>query len=62
MRNLLKRGLASLAYSNLTLKFSSQQQAAFLTLSNEKKRNPLSLETIKELQTAFKEVNDKIHT
>lgn len=34
-------------YSNISLKFDSSKHLATLTLANEKKRNPLSLETIK---------------
>lgn len=53
MRTLLKR--SSYLYSNISLKFDNSH-AAFITLSNEKKRNPLSLETILEIGSALREV------
>ena len=43
MKALLNRAFSSFAYSNIALRYSPEQQAAYLTLSNEKKRNPLSL-------------------
>lgn len=43
-------------YSNLKLKFDDDQQTAFLTLTNPLKRNPLSLETIRELQSSLIEI------
>jgi hypothetical protein len=68
MRALLNRSLFALpfssstqAFSSVSLRLSREEQAAFLTLTNEKKRNPLSLETIRELHAALKEVASKIH-
>jgi enoyl-CoA hydratase/carnithine racemase len=57
---LSKRGFSKYLYSNITLKFNPEQQTASLTLSNDKKRNPLSLETIREIRSALKEVESKI--
>jgi enoyl-CoA hydratase/carnithine racemase len=47
-------------YSNISLKFDSPNHAAYLTLTNEKKRNPMSLETIKEIRQALSEVSSKV--
>lgn len=44
------------SYSNITLKMDHATHSAWLTLTNEKKRNPLSLETINEIQSALGEV------
>lgn len=53
---LSRRVFGRYLYSNITLNFNQEQHTASLTLSNEKKRNPLSLDTIKEIQSALKEV------
>lgn len=47
-------------YSNVALKIDSGSQSAWLTLANEKKRNPLSLETIREIRSALGEVSANI--
>ena len=54
---MLLRGLNKLnqfLYSNISLSYNLEKHAAYLTLINVKKRNPLSLETITELNDAFK--------
>lgn len=43
-------------YSNIALKMDHTNHSAWLTLANEKKRNPLSLETIREIRSALGEV------
>lgn len=43
-------------YSNIALKMDHASHSAWLTLANEKKRNPLSLETIREIRSALGEV------
>ena len=47
-------------YSNIKLDVSKEQHTAFLTLSNPKKRNPLALTTIQELQSALKDVQSRV--
>lgn len=47
-------------YSNIKLTTKAEQQAIFLTLSNSKKRNPLSLTTIREINSALIEVEQQI--
>ena len=55
MMSYLTRRLAGRClYSNIKLTINHEQQAAFLTLANDKKRNPLALVTIKEIQDALK--------
>lgn len=47
---MLLRGLNKLNkffYSNISLSFNPEKHAAYLTMTNVKKRNPLSLETIR---------------
>ena len=41
-------------YSNIKLNIEKEQHTAFLTLTNPKKRNPMALATILELQSALK--------
>ena len=41
------------AYTNIRLTTHPDRHAAFLTLANSKKRNPLSLATIREINTAL---------
>ena len=36
-------------YSSIKVSIDKHKQAAFLTLSNPKKRNPLSLDTLKQI-------------
>ena len=43
-------------YSNIKLMTKPEQQAAWLTLANPKKRNPLSLPTIREINSALTEL------
>jgi hypothetical protein len=57
-----RRGLSRFAYSNIKLSFEGGKQAAVLTLANEKKRNPLGFDTIKEIQAALEEVEAKVKT
>lgn len=47
-------------YSNIALKMDYATHSAWLTLANEKKRNPLSLETITEIRSALEEVSANI--
>jgi enoyl-CoA hydratase/carnithine racemase len=56
MLSMLSRRFMRYLYSNIKLDVSKEQNTAFLTLANPKKRNPLALVTIKELQSALKEV------
>ena len=49
-------GVNRFGYSNIALKMDGGSQSAWLTLANEKKRNPLSLETIREIRSALGEV------
>lgn len=64
MRTLLsltnKNNLCRFFYSNIALKYTPEHHSVSLTLANEKKRNPLSLETIREVHAALTEVNSKI--
>lgn len=63
MRSLLGgRALGRYLYSNVTLKVTPADHSASLTLSNEKKRNPMSLETIREIYAALNEVQAKIQS
>lgn len=62
MQALLKRGFLSAAYSNISLRLSKEQNAAFLTLTNSKKRNPLALQTIQEIHAALQEVSAAVST
>lgn len=63
MRSLLgfaNKGINRFMYSNITLNVNNNDHSAVLTLANEKKRNPLSLETIREIKSAIQEVQNKI--
>ena len=63
MRSLLgSKTLGRYLYSNVTLKVTPADHSASLTLSNEKKRNPMSLETIREIYAALNEVQAKIQS
>ena len=49
-------------YSNIRLNVQADRRAAFLTLANSRKRNPLSLATIREINGALGEVQQAIQT
>lgn len=49
-------------YSNINLNFTPERHLASLTLANQKKRNPLSLQTIREINTALTDIQAKIQT
>ena len=59
MKSLCSR-LGKCFYSNIKLSYEHERKAAFLTLSNEKKRNPLALATIQELYSAISDVEAKV--
>lgn len=64
MRTLLsltnKNNISRFFYSNIALKYTAEQHTVSLTLANEKKRNPLSLETIREIHSALTDVSSRI--
>ena len=62
MQRLLKSfGLKQL-YSNIKISTDPNRQVAFLTLCQEKKRNPLTLATVQEMYAGLEEIEQKIQT
>ena len=60
---MLRLAVRQYGFSQLTtLRFDDSAKAAYITLSNPKKRNTLSHATIKDLQQAFNFIEKKVHS
>lgn len=58
----LSNRLLRRTFSNLSLRIDGSNKAAHLTLTNARRRNPLSLETIKELHARLLEVYSAVQS